>query len=213
MRTSFNSRRLGIVALALGALAAICALAAVLLPIQGPLPLAGLALASLLAAVALRFWALSRDRRAGVIVDSKGLLLNLGHSSAFISWANIERAGTSTRVTSVLTIGSRRQLGIALRDVRPYIQSYEERLPSGSGALFGALRQLQRLGVARHQLADEELALHLAVSRRRTGFDVIIPEALLGQPASVFVELIEDRRRVRAGATPHVGLPRVPQAL
>jgi hypothetical protein len=50
-------------------------------------------LGALLLAVGLAFWALSHDRRAGVVIDGKGLLLNLGHSSAFISWDNIERAG------------------------------------------------------------------------------------------------------------------------
>jgi hypothetical protein len=213
MRTTFNSRRLRLVATLLLVLGGGCVALATFLPLGSPLPLAGMALGSVLVAVALKFWGLSRDRRAGVIVDSKGLLLNLGHSSAFISWANIERAGTSTRVTSLLTIGSRRQLGIALRDVRPYIQSYEERLPSGSGAIGDALRRAQQLLRARHPLADEELALHLAMSRRRTGYDVVIPEALLGQPAHVFIELIEERRRFRAGTTPNAGLPRVPQAL
>jgi len=36
-------------------------------------------------AVGVAFWLLSSDRQAGITFDSKGMLLNLGHSSAFIA--------------------------------------------------------------------------------------------------------------------------------
>src|SRR3954451_19378787 len=84
-------------------------------------------------AVGVAFWLLSSDRQAGITFDSKGMLLNLGHSSAFISWANIERVGVTAHRDSLLAIGSARQIGIALRNPRAYIQTYEERLPATRG--------------------------------------------------------------------------------
>src|SRR5689334_5650334 len=81
-------------------------------------------------AVGVAFWLLSSDRQAGITLDSKGLLLNLGHSSAFISWANIERVGVTARRDSLLPLGSSCQLGISLRDPQAYIQTYEDRLPA-----------------------------------------------------------------------------------
>jgi hypothetical protein len=144
-------------------------------------------------AAALWFWALSRDCRAGIVVDGKGLVLNLGTSSAFIAWANIERVGVTWHCTSMLALGSRRQLGISLRDVLPYVQSYEQRVPVGPGPLEWGLRLVRRMLRERYA-SDNELALHLGHCRRRTGFDVLIPEALLGQPAAFFAELIDDHR-------------------
>src|SRR3954462_14958905 len=86
-------------------------------------------LAFLALAIGVAFWLLSSDRQAGITFDSKGMLLNLGHSSAFISWANIERVGVTERRDSLLAIGSARQIGIALRNSQAYIQTYEDRLP------------------------------------------------------------------------------------
>lgn len=156
-----------------------------------------------LLAIGLAFWTLSRDRRAGVIVDSKGLLLNLGHSSAFIAWSNIERAGVTGRCTSVLALGSRRQLGIALRDVQPYIQSYETRLPAAPGPLEWGLRLVEYgLRTRRRRSQDIELALYLASCRRRTGYDVLIPEVLLGQQAASFASQLEERLQQPVGLHP-----------
>jgi hypothetical protein len=61
-------------------------------------------LALLVLAVGVAFWLLSGDRRAGITFDSKGLLLNLGHSSAFISWANIERLGVTAHLHISITL-------------------------------------------------------------------------------------------------------------
>src|SRR5690348_6933793 len=52
-------------------------------------------------ALGVAFWLLGNDRQAGITFDSKGLLLNLGHSSAFISWSNIERVGVTARRDSL----------------------------------------------------------------------------------------------------------------
>lgn len=201
MRTNSNTyllRRIAATLLATGAASiALDSLLGALWPTCPLLLIAGDVLGLLLVAVGLAFWSLGHDRRAGVIVDGKGLLLNLGHSSAFIAWDNIERAGTSQCFTSVLMLGSRRQFGIALRDVQPYIQSYEERLPGG-GPIKAGLRLVQQALRARHPLADEELALYLATCRRRSGYDVLVPEALLGQSAILFAEQVEAQRARRA---------------
>jgi hypothetical protein len=197
MYTTTDTARLRRVAATLLIAGAACVTFAALVTTAGlgsaALLLAGNLLGLLLLGIGLAFWVLGQERRSGVMIDNKGLLLNLGHSSAFIAWQNIERAGATTCFTSVLMIGSRRQLGIALRDVRPYIQSYEERLP-GRGPIQAGLRLVQQALRARHPLADEELALYLAGCRHRTGYDVLIPEALLGRSADTFAQQIEERR-------------------
>ncbi|MEP7191041.1 MAG: hypothetical protein ABI901_17765 [Roseiflexaceae bacterium] len=151
-----------------------------------------IALLGLLAlAVGVAFWLLSSDRQAGITFDSKGMLLNLGHSSSFINWANIERVGVTSRRDSLLTIGSARQIGITLRDSQAYIQSYEDRLPAtrgvlarGIGLLDTALRPWQRV-------SDAPIAARLAACHTQTGYHVLVPEALLGGSAAAFVELID----------------------
>jgi hypothetical protein len=151
-----------------------------------------IALLGLLAlAVGVAFWLLSSDRQAGITFDSKGMLLNLGHSSSFINWINIERVGVTARRDSVLTIGSARQIGITLRDPQAYIQSYEDRLPAtrgvlarGIGLLDTALRPWQRM-------SDAPIAARLAACHAQTGYHVLVPEALLGGSAAAFVELID----------------------
>ncbi|HWQ14085.1 MAG TPA: hypothetical protein VNL77_14895 [Roseiflexaceae bacterium] len=204
MRTRPNRAQLRRVALAsLGLGAGLFVLGALL--ISEWAPGVGLALGMCagglpLLAMALWFWALSRDRRAGIVVDSKGLLLNLGASSAFIAWDNIERVGVTWHYTGPLALGSRRQLGVALRDALPYIQSYEERVPAAPGPLGWGLR-LARLALREGHSSDNALALHLVECRRRSGYDVLIPEELLGQPALFFAEVIEARRH-RAHAAP-----------
>jgi hypothetical protein len=201
MRTTTDTARLRRVAATLLVAGAGCVTLDSLLAASGVGPgallLAGDLLGLLLLAVGLAFWVLGQDQRGGVVIDNKGLLLNLGHSSAFVAWENIERAGGTSCFTSVLMLGSRRQLGIALRDTRPYIQSYEERMP-GHGPIRTGLRLVQQALRARHPLADEELALHLAGCRQRTGYDVLVPEALLGRSADAFARQIEERR-VRVG--------------
>lgn len=151
-----------------------------------------IALLGLLAlAVGVAFWLLSSDRQAGITFDSKGMLLNLGHSSSFINWANIERVGVTSRRDSLLTIGSARQIGITLRDSQAYIQSYEDRLPAkrgvlarGIGLLDTALRPWQRV-------SDAPITARLAACHAQTGYHVLVPEALLGGSAAAFVELID----------------------
>jgi hypothetical protein len=150
-----------------------------------------------LLALGIAFWALGSDRRAGVVFDNKGVLLNLGHSASFVSWENIERIGTSNQRLSWLSLGSAQMLGIRLRDLQPYLQSYEARLPA-AGGLFGLtlrwLRDLLDRLAANDAVPSVE---QLARVRARTGYDILVPEALLGGQAGAFVELIESYRRER----------------
>jgi hypothetical protein len=145
-------------------------------------------------AVGISFWLLGSDRRAGIVFDAKGLLLNLGHSSAFIAWENIERIGVARHRASLFDLGSRKQLGIALRDAHSYVQSYEQRLPSGRGALAGALRALDKALRPFRRHNDRPLVGQMAHFRARTGYDVLIPEALLGGTAEAFAHLVESYR-------------------
>jgi hypothetical protein len=150
-------------------------------------------LALLLLAVGVAFWQISADKRAGIILDTKGLLLNLGNSSAFIAWENIERVGVSSYRARVLSIGSRQQLGIRLRDTAAYVQSYEDRLPAAQGLLAGGLRLIQSL-LRPYQRADTSIVGYLAQCRTGTGYDVLVPEALLGGTAEAFVDLLDTYR-------------------
>jgi hypothetical protein len=137
------------------------------------------------------FWLLSSDRQAGITFDSKGMLLNLGHSSSFINWANIERVGVTSRRDSVLTIGSARQIGITLRNSQAYIQSYEERLPATRGILAGGVGLLDTALRPWQRVSDAPIAARLAACHAQTGYHVLVPEALLGGSAAAFVELID----------------------
>jgi hypothetical protein len=148
----------------------------------------------LLLAIGVAFWQMSVDKRAGIVFDAKGLLLNLGHSSAFIAWENIERVGVSGYRASVLALGSRRQLGIRLRDVQAYVQSYEDRLPAARGLLAHGLRLIQSLLRPYQRIADAPILSHLAQTRAETGYDVLVPEALLGGAADAFVDLVDTYR-------------------
>jgi hypothetical protein len=151
-------------------------------------------LALLLLAVGIAFWLLAGDRRAGIVFDAKGLLLNLGHSSAFIAWENIERVGETSHRSSLFDLGSRRQIGIALRDVGAYVQTYEQRLPAGRGALARAVRLLDRALRPFRRYSDRPLVAQMALFRARTGYDVLIPETLLGGRAEMFAELVDSYR-------------------
>jgi hypothetical protein len=142
-------------------------------------------------AVGVAFWVLSTDRRAGITFDSKGLMLNLGNSSAFISWHNIESLGVTKHRSSLFTLGSQRQLGITLRDVQPYLQSYEARLPSARGALAHGVRLIGAALRPWRRLHAAPSAAQMAACRAQTGYDVLVPEALLGGATEAFVELAE----------------------
>jgi hypothetical protein len=150
---------------------------------------------ALLLALGVAFWALGGDRRAGVVFDSKGLLLNLGNSASFVSWDNIERLGASSRRSSWLSIGSGAALGIRLRDPASYLQSYEVRLPASAGPVAQTLRLLQRLLTSVGTYDRGPGPADLARTRARTGYDVLVPEALLGGAAEAFVELTLQYRR------------------
>jgi hypothetical protein len=151
-------------------------------------------LALLLLAFGVAFWQISADKRAGIVFDTKGLLLNLGNSSAFIAWENIERVGVSSYRIRVLSIGSRRQLGIRLRDTTAYVQSYEDRLPAAQGLLARGLRLVQSLLRPYQRVADTSIVSYLAQCRAGTGYDVLVPEALLGGTAEAFVDLLDTYR-------------------
>jgi len=145
-------------------------------------------------AVGVAFWLLSSDRQAGITFDSKGMLLNLGHSSAFISWANIERVGVTAHRDSLLAIGSARQIGIALRNPRAYIQTYEERLPATRGVLARGVWLIDTALRPWRRVSDAPIAARLAACQAQTGFQVLVPEALLGGRAEAFVKLIDAYR-------------------
>jgi len=145
-------------------------------------------------AVGVAFWLLSSDRQAGITFDSKGMLLNLGHSSAFISWANIERVGVTAHRESLLAIGSARQIGIALRNPRAYIQTYEERLPATRGVLARGVWLIDTALRPWRRVSDAPIAARLAACQAQTGFQVLVPEALLGGTAEAFVKLIDAYR-------------------
>ncbi|MBK9711661.1 MAG: hypothetical protein IPO81_10100 [Kouleothrix sp.] len=199
MRISPNQPRLRVVALACWAIGGWCLIDG------GRLVGAGAAITALLIsvdllglllfAIGLTFWLLSNDRRAGIIFDSKGLLLNLGHSAAFITWENIERLGVTSHRASLLALGSRRQLGIALCDAEAYIQTYEERLPAASGPIARSLGWIERGLRPFRRRNSRPIAAQMAFFRAKTGYDVLIPEALLGGKADAFVDLVETYRQ------------------
>ena len=163
--------------------------------VSGPvLTISIIMLACILAAVGIAFWPLSKDRRAGVMLDSKGMLLNLSHRAAFIAWENIEHIGISKQRRNLLTLGSKQQLGIVLHDIQPYVQSYEERMPAAEGMLAGLLRWLAMLLRPFHTANDASLAAQLASCKATTGYDVLIPEAFMGGKAEAAVLLLEQYR-------------------
>lgn len=153
----------------------------------------------LLLALGIAFWLLSNDRQAGIVLDSKGLLLNLGDSTSFIAWHNIERFGISSHRSRLLTIGSRNQFGIRLHDASAYIQSYEERMPATAGVFGGALRGLAWVLRPLRRSNDCSITTQLAQNRANTGFDILIPEALVGGHAEMFLTMVESYRRVGVG--------------
>jgi len=145
-------------------------------------------------AVGVAFWLLSSDRQAGITFDGKGMLLNLGHSSAFISWANIERVGVTARRDSLLSIGSARQVGVALRNPQAYIQTYEDRLPTPRSLLARGIWLIDTALRPWRHVNDAPIAARLATCQAQTGYHVLVPEALLGGTAEAFVNLVETYR-------------------
>lgn len=146
-------------------------------------------------AVGVAFWQLGADKQAGIAIDSKGLLLNLGAYAAFVSWENIDRLGISTRRSNLLALGSRRQLGIALCDNQSFLQSYEKRLPATRGLMARALHLIESLLRPFRPQSDKPIKFQLAYNRAHTGYDVLIPETLLGGTAEEFIALAEAYRQ------------------
>lgn len=201
MRIAPDHPRLRIVAVAcwaLGAWLIIQSPQIALVSQQRLLSAATFVAAVLLFAIGVTFWLLGTDRRAGVVFDAKGLMLNLGHSAAFISWENIADVGVSARRGSLLALGSRRQLGITLKRPEEYLQSYETRIPASRGVLAGMVRLTQQvlkpISTPRLAPTPADIEQH----RRLTGYDVLIPEAQLGGRAGAFQEIVETYR-----ANPH----------
>ncbi len=167
-------------------------------------------------AVGAAFWLLATDRRAGVTFERKGLSLQLGHSSAFVSWENIAAVGVTGRRSSLLALGSREQIGIRLHNPEQYLQSYEARVPASPGLLARGVRLVERLTRGERGGAAPGLD-GVAGLRRRTGYDIVIPEAQLGVRATSFAALLEayrvcpeQRRSLTAGLVvgPGEALPR-----
>lgn len=142
-------------------------------------------------ALGIAFWLLGTDRRAGIVFDSKGLTLNLGHSAAFIAWENIAAVGVSTHRPSLLALGSTHQFGIKLRDPQAYIQSYEERLPASQSIMGWAIQILKQLLQPFSQRSSAPTHDDLARMRAQSGYDVLVPETLLGGKATAFVEMVQ----------------------
>lgn len=148
-------------------------------------------------AIGIAFWELGNDRRAGILLDNKGIMLNVGHYAAFVTWENIVDVGISQRRDSLLSLGSSYQLGLQLQHPQDYIQSYEERLPAAHGPMGAMLRLLEwALRSIRPKNRAPTLA-SLAQTRARTGYDILIPETLLGGKAEEFAELLELYRTER----------------
>ncbi len=148
--------------------------------------------AIVLLAVGVAFWVLGTDTRAGVVFDAKGIMLNLGHSAAFVSWDQIGAVGVSRQRRSLLALGSSAQLGIKLRNPENYVQSYEVRLPASPSVFARALRWLYHL-MQQNKHQDLTLA-QLERLRSTTGYDILIPEAFLGGKAAHFLEILEQYR-------------------
>jgi hypothetical protein len=146
-------------------------------------------------AIGITFWLLGTDRRAGVVFDSKGLMLNLGHSAAFVSWQNIASVGVSHKRSSLIALGSSAQIGILLKNPAEYIQSYETRIPASRGTLGCAVRLIQRATAMGRSAPSTPGVADIAAQRRRSGYDLLIPELLLGGRSAAFVELVDAYRQ------------------
>jgi hypothetical protein len=151
--------------------------------------------AAIFLAVGIAFWQLGTDKRAGVSFDSKGMMLNMGCYAAFVAWENVADMGASSYRASLLSIGSARQLGIKLQQPEKFVQSYEERLPASRGPLAMALRLLAWLTRKPQHAADPQTVLQQLQHRRaRTGYDILIPETMLGHSVECFLEIVQPAR-------------------
>ena len=199
MRINPNRPRLRAVAVACWALGGWCLIYGARLVLLDTYAATLLIFVELLAltalAIGVAFWLLAADQHAGIVFDAKGLLLNLGHSSAFITWENIEHVGVTMHRASIFDLGSRHQIGLALYDVRAYVQSYEQRLPEGRGVLARGMRLVDWPLRPFRRPDDRRLMSQLAIFRARTGYDVLIPETLLGGKADAFAKLVDSYRQ------------------
>lgn len=198
MRIAPNHPRLRLVALACWAVGGWWLWQSAVLLTTGTLPIlvatGALLVAVLIVALGIAYWQLSKDQGAGIIFDAKGLMLNLGSSSAFIAWENIAAVGTCYERNNLLALGSRRVLGIRLHEQGPYLQSYEQRLPAARGPLAHGLQVVARALRPFHNYKQSSPLSTLVRQHRRTGFDVLIPETMLGGTVDGFVELVETYR-------------------
>lgn len=156
--------------------------------------------ASILIAIGITFWLLGTDTRAGVSFDAKGVMLNLGHSAAFVGWENIISAGALPYRSGIFVLGSTRQIGIRLRDPQEYLQSYEERIPAARGPFAYGVATIHRM-LRRDEAGRADLLLaELEHSYDRTGYHLRIPEAQLGGRGQAFIDMLNrytdsDRRQ------------------
>lgn len=197
MRIAPNHPRLRIVALACWSLGCwwIWQTALVLSSNSAPTLAAPLLLAAaLIVALGVAYWQLSNDARAGIVFDAKGLMLNLGSSSAFVSWENIEAVGICRHRNTLLTLGSSQQLGIRIYEALPYVQSYEPRLPAARGPLAQGLALLHQALRRFHTHDGSPSTRQLARQRAQTSYDILVPEVMLGGSAEGFIRLIETYR-------------------
>ncbi|NJN18101.1 MAG: hypothetical protein HC822_18460 [Oscillochloris sp.] len=151
--------------------------------------------ATIIFAFGIAFWLLGTDRRAGIVLDPKGIMLNLGHSAAFVDWDNIESVGITKRRMNLLALGSHKQFGLRLHEPELYLQSYEARLPASMSLLGRIVRGMQRILTYYRTFDHAPTVASLEVLRTRTGYDLIIPEALLGGKANEFLDLVDHYRR------------------
>jgi hypothetical protein len=194
MRTTPYSARLRVVAVACWLFAGWLLIQAGRDTLLNTIPLflvAKMVAGTVLLALGITFWELGTDRRAGIIIDSKGIMLNMGYYAAFVSWENIATIGVTTHRSSLLALGSPRQLGITFHHPQTFLQSYEERLPATRGPIGKALRLLARLMRPLSRSCSEVSAHSLERMRQQTGYDIVVPEALLGMPTPAFIELVE----------------------
>lgn len=146
--------------------------------------------ASILIAIGITFWLLGTDTRAGVNFDAKGVMLNLGHSAAFVGWENIIGAGAIQHRSGIFVLGSTRQIGIRLRDPQEYLQSYEERIPAARGPFAYAVATIHRI-LRRDEAGRSDILLaELERYYDRTGYHLRIPETQLGGRGQAFVDIL-----------------------
>jgi hypothetical protein len=194
MRTTPYSARLRVVAVACWLFAGWLLIQAGRDTLLNMIPLflvAKMVAGTVLLALGIAFWELGTDRRAGVILDSKGIMFNMGYYAAFVAWENIAAIGVTTHRSSLLSLGSPHQLGITFHQPQTFLQSYEERLPATRGPIGKALRLLARVLRPFSRSCSEVSLRSLERMRQRTGYDIVVPEALLGMSATDFVEVVE----------------------